>query len=288
MSKLYSRDYGALLESAGRTERGQSGGLVSGAELCLWPAGAGEPRLSVVIPARAEASVIGGVLDRLFDAVRMSCEVLVVVDSPEDETVPVVDAYAEKQPQLACLVSGYGPGPANAIRFGLEAARGGVIVVMMADGSDDPAQVDALARLVERGVAVAAASRYMAGGQQVGGPVLKRLLSRAAGRSLRLLAGAGTCDATNSFKAYSAAFVTAVGVDSRRGFEVGLELTAKARRLRLPVAELPTIWIDRRHGTSGFRLTSWLPAYLRWYVFCFGPRLAVPALRTRAAGGGRR
>jgi dolichol-phosphate mannosyltransferase len=258
------------------------------AELCLLPAGPGEPRLSVVIPARAEASLIGGVLDRLFDAVRMSCEVLVIVDSPEDETAPVVDAYAEKQPQLACLVSSYGPGPANAIRFGMDAARGSVIVVMMADGSDDPAQVDALARLVERGVAVAAASRYMAGGQQVGGPVVKRLLSRAAGRSLRLLAGAGTCDATNSFKAYSAAFVTAVGIDSRRGFEVGLELTAKARRLRLPVAELPTIWIDRRHGESSFRLTSWLPGYLRWYLFCFGRRLAVPALRARASGGGRR
>ena len=238
----------------------------------------------MVIPARAEATLIGGVLDRLFDSVRMSCEVLVVVDSADDETVPVVDAYAEKQPQLACLVSSYGPGPANAIRFGLDAARGGVLVVMMADGSDDPAQVDSLARLVERGVAVAAASRYMPGGQQIGGPVLKRALSRAAGRSLRLLARIGTRDATNSFKAYSAAFVAAVGIDSRRGFEVGLELTAKARRLRLPVAELPTIWLDRQHGQSGFRLASWLPGYLRWYRFCFGRRLTVPALRARTAG----
>ena len=40
----------------------------------------------------------------------------------------------------------------------------------MADGCDDARQIDELARLVERGVAVAAASRYMAGGQQVGGP----------------------------------------------------------------------------------------------------------------------
>jgi glycosyltransferase involved in cell wall biosynthesis len=246
------------------------------------PVRAAEPRLSVIIPARAEARLIGGVLDRLFDTVRMSCEVLVVVDSADDETVPIVDAYAEKQPQLACLVSSYGPGPANAIRFGLDTATGGVLVVMMADGSDDPAQVDALARLVERGVAVAAASRYMHGGQQIGGPVLKRALSRAAGRSLGLLARTGTKDATNSFKAYSAAFVAAVGVDSRRGFEVGLELTAKARRLRLPVAELPTIWLDRQHGQSAFRLAGWLPGYLRWYRFCFGRRLALPALRAKA------
>jgi dolichol-phosphate mannosyltransferase len=242
------------------------------------------PRLSVVIPARAEAELIGGVLDRLQDAIRLSYEVLVVVDSSGDDTVAVVDAYAEKQPQVACLVSEYGPGPANAIRYGMEAASGGVIVVMMADGSDDPAQVDALARLVERGVAVAAASRYMPGGQQVGGPFVKRVLSRTAGRSLQWLARPGTCDATNSFKAYSAAFVRAVGIDSRRGFEIGIELTAKARRLRLPVAELPTIWLDRTGGQSGFRLIRWLPAYARWYAFCFGRRLPPGVLRERAAG----
>jgi dolichol-phosphate mannosyltransferase len=243
-----------------------------------------DPRLSVIIPARAEGELISGVLNRLFDAVRMSYEVLVVVDSAEDETVAVIEAIADKEPQLACLISSYGPGPANAVRYGIDAARGSVIVVMMADGSDDPAQVDALARLVERGVVVAAASRYMPGGQQVGGPPLQRLLSRAAGRSLHLLAGAGTCDATNSFKAYSAAFVASVGVDSRRGFEIGIELTAKARRLRLPVAELPTIWLGRQAGQSSFRLVSWLPAYARWYLFCFGRRLPLLALRARARG----
>jgi dolichol-phosphate mannosyltransferase len=249
------------------------------------PGGDGRPRVSVVIPARAEGELIGGVLDRLLDSIRMSHEVLVVVDSAEDETAAVVQAYGEKQPQVACLVSDYEPGPANAIRYGMQAASGAVIVVMMADGSDDPAQVDALARLVERGVAVAAASRYMAGGQQVGGPLIKRTLSRLAGRSLQLLARPGTCDATNSYKAYSAAFVAAAGVDSRRGFEIGIELTAKARRLRLPVAELPTIWLDRTCGQSGFRLVSWLPAYARWYLFCFGRRLPAEALRERADGG---
>ena len=123
----------------------------------------------------------------------------------------------------------------------------------MADGSDDPRMIDPLARLVERGVVVAAASRYSPGGQQVGGPVLKGLLSRSAGRSLGMLARVGTDDATNSFKAYSTEFVREVGIDSRSGFEIGLELTAKARRLRRPVAELPTIWLDRTLGESQLR-----------------------------------
>jgi len=120
---------------------------------------------------------------------------------------------------------------------------------------------------------IAAASRYMRGGRQIGGPVIKSMMSRMAGLSLFLLGRVGTHDATNSFKAYSASFVHDVGIDSDGGFEVGLELVAKARRHRLPVAELPTIWLDREVGESNFQILKWLSNYLRWYFFAFGPKI---------------
>jgi dolichol-phosphate mannosyltransferase len=243
-----------------------------------------DPRVSVVVPAYNEADDIVPVLDRLFEAVRLSCEVLVVVDTEQDTTIPVAEEYAQKEPRLRCLVNTYGPGPANAIRFGITAAAAPVAVVTMADGCDDPAQVDDLVRLVERGVAVAAASRYMAGGQQVGGPALKGMLSAMAGRSLRLLAHVGTRDATNSFKAYSREFVRQVGIDSRAGFEIGIELTAKARRMRKPVAEIPTIWLDRQAGISNFKVVQWIPSYLRWYRFAFGRPLSASQIRQRTSG----
>ena len=100
-----------------------------------------------------------------------------------------------------------------------------------------------------------------------------RARSRNAGRSLYWFARVGTRDATNSFKAYNREWVEQVGIDSRDGFEIGLELTAKARRMRLPVAEIPTIWLDRQAGVSTFKIAQWLPKYLRWWRFAFGPRL---------------
>jgi dolichol-phosphate mannosyltransferase len=242
-----------------------------------------DPRVSIVVPAYNEDEEIVPVLDRLFEAVHLSCEVLVVVDTEQDTTIPVTEEYALKEPRLRCLVNTYGPGPANAIRFGIAAAAAPVTVVTMADGCDDPTQVDELVRLVERGVAVAAASRYMAGGQQVGGPAIKGTLSALAGRSLRLLAHVGTRDATNSFKAYSRDFVREVGIDSRDGFEIGIELTAKAKRMRRPVAEIPTIWLDRQAGISNFKVARWIPSYLRWYRFAFGPRLSASEIRDRSA-----
>lgn len=245
-----------------------------------------EPRISIVIPAYNEGEHIIPVLDRMFESVRLSCEVLVVIDSEDDSTVGVVAEYAQKEPRLRYLVNTYGPGPANAIRFGIFASVAPVAVVTMADGCDDARQIDDLARLTERGVAVAAASRYMAGGQQVGGSYLKGTLSRLAGRSLRVLAHTGTRDATNSFKAYSTEFVRAVGIDSRDGFEIGIELTAKARRMRLPVAEIPTIWLDRQAGVSNFKVAKWIPKYLRWYRFAFGPRLTAEQVRERLSKKG--
>jgi len=243
------------------------------------------PRVSVVIPVYEEGEAVVGVLDRLFEVVTLDAEVLVVYDDETDTTAPVLAKYAETQPRVVPTLNTYGRGPANAIRFGIDAARAPVTVVTMADGSDDPRQIDELTRLVERGVVVAAASRYAPGGQQVGGPMLKRVLSRAAGRSLSLFARIGTRDATNSFKAYSTDFVREVGLDSRAGFEIGLEMAAKARRCRLPVAELPTIWLDRQVGVSNFKVAQWIPRYLHWYRFAFGPRLTAPDLATRRKKG---
>ncbi|HEV2887881.1 MAG TPA: glycosyltransferase family 2 protein [Jatrophihabitans sp.] len=239
--------------------------------------------ISVVIPAYNEGEAIIPVLDRIFDAVESECEILVVVDYEEDTTVPVLRDYSKREPRLHTLINSYGRGPANAIRYGIDQVKNPVVVVTMADGSDDPRQIDALARLVDRGVVVAAASRYSAGGQQVGGPLFKSMLSRTAGRSLGAFGRVGTRDATNSFKAFSTEFVREVGIDSRSGFEIGLELTAKARRLRRPVAEVPTIWLDRTIGESNFKLAAWIPRYLRWYRFAFGPPLTKEQVARAAA-----
>jgi dolichol-phosphate mannosyltransferase len=242
-----------------------------------------KPRVSIVVTAYNEGEAIVACLDRILEAVSLEAEVLVVYDSPDDTTAPWVEKYAVDDDRVRPTLNRLGWGPARAIRCGFAAARADVVVVTMADGCDDPSQIDQLARLVERGVVVAAASRYSQGGQQVGSQGFKGFLSRWAGRSLGLLARVGTYDPTNSFKAYSRSFVEDVGIDSDAGFEVGIELVAKARRLRLPVAEISTIWLDRSFGVSNFKLLRWLPSYLHWYRFAFGPRINLAELRQRAS-----
>lgn len=226
--------------------------------------------ISVVIPAYNEGLQAASTIKTLCSALDSQVEILVVVDSAEDKTIESLHSVREELKDLSILINDYGPGPANALRFGIHQSRGDVIVVFMSDGCDDPRQVEPLAALVRRGVAIAAASRYAPGGQQVGGPRAKRLLSKVAGLSFKAITGVGTSDATNSFKAYNREFLNGVEIESRDGFELGIELVAKARRLRKPVAEIPTTWIDRAEGQSNFKILKWIPKYLRWYLYGIG------------------
>lgn len=240
------------------------------------------PRCSVIVPVFNEGRGIVAPLDRILVAVPQDFEILVVHDTPDDTTVPYLEEYARRDARVQPMLNTYGRGAARAIRFGLDHARSEVAVVTMADGSDEPELIPRLVELVRSGAVVAAASRYMPGGGQIGGPVLKRILSRVAGLSLHRVARVPIHDATNAFKAYSIAFVNSVGIRSDKGFEMAIELVAKANRLRLPMAEVPTVWHDRKQNSSNFRLVRWLPDYVRWYLFAFGPRLSVEELQARS------
>lgn len=226
-----------------------------------------DPLVSIVVPAYNEGEAITVCLERLLTSVNTPCEILVVYDTPDDTTAPPVRRLAARDQRVRGLLNDVGRGPAGALRAGFRAAHAPVVVVTMADGSDDVSQIDQLAKCVDRGAVIAAASRYTRGGRQIGGPRVKGGISRAAGISLDLLARVGTRDATNSFKAYSKAFVEEVGIASDGGFEMGIELVAKAKAAGLPVVEIPTVWRDRTEGQSNFKMRKWLPRYLHWYLF---------------------
>jgi glycosyltransferase involved in cell wall biosynthesis len=227
------------------------------------------PELSILIPVYNEGENIARVLTGINREVgEESKEVLVVYDSDEDNTLPVVRGLMSDMPWLRLHQNDRGPGVLNALKSGLRAARGSFVLVMMADGSDEPSVVDSMMTQARDGADLVAGSRYMRGGRQVGGPMLKRTLSLAAGLSLHWLAGLPIHDATSNFRLYSRRLLEGVTIESTAGFELGLELTVKAYVLGLKLAEVPTTWSDRTAGRSRFRLWKWLPHYLRWYWDC--------------------
>jgi glycosyltransferase involved in cell wall biosynthesis len=231
------------------------------------------PRLSIVLPVFNEGENIAAVLQAVDQQVQARpIEVLVVYDFDEDNTVPVVRRLQPGFPYVRLERNRIGRGVINALRAGFSAAGAPFVLVMMADGSDEAGIVDAMLERAEMGADVVSASRYMRGGRQIGGPRLKRLLSRSAGLSLHYLAGLETHDATSNFRLYSRRLLESTSIESTGGFELALELTVKAHAAGMRLAELPTTWRDRTAGTSRFRLWKWMPHYLKWYRYALGSR----------------
>ncbi len=231
------------------------------------------PELSVVMPVWNEGERVVPTIRAFAAAVQTPFELLVVHDTPEDTTVPVVERLGAAILGLRAHHNTLGPGVLNAMKSGMAAAGAPYVLVTMADGSDEYEDVDAMVSLARGGADVVAGSRYMRGGRQVGGPRLKRFLSRAAGLSLHWFAGVPIHDATNNFKLYSKRFLDATTIESEAGFELAIELSVKATLQGRQLAELPTTWRDRTDGESRFRLRKWLPHYLRWYSAAFRGRL---------------
>ena len=236
-------------------------------------AGSSPPELSIVLPVYNEGEAVEPVLRALAAGVATPHEIVVVYDFDGDTTVPVIDRLAGEIPALRGLRNDLGRGVLNAMKAGIAGTSGPYVLISMADGSDEPHVVDPMVALARDGADIVAGSRYMRGGHQIGGPLVKRLMSHAAGLSLHWIAGVPTHDATSNFKLYRRSFLAATPIESSAGFELALELTVKATLAGRRVAEVPTTWRDRTAGQSNFRLRKWLPHYLHWYAVAFRGRL---------------
>ncbi len=237
------------------------------------------PAVDFLIPVYNEGANIGRALEELHRLVPISKRALIVHDTDEDDTVPVVRSLQSSYPWATTVKNDLGRGVLNAIRAGIDAASAEVVIITMADLSDDIAIVPRMVELIrDQGYDIVCASRYMKGGQQIGGPRFKKFLSQTAGVSLAWLTGMPTHDATNAFRAYRREVLRSIPIESQGGFEYTLEITAKAYAAGYRITEVPSTWRDRTAGTSRFRLWAWLPRYLRWYGY---------ALTHRPSRGGR-
>ena len=228
--------------------------------------------ITFVIPVYNEEENFPILWEQLTSRCTIPFAAMAVYDFDEDKTVPVVRRIIDSGEKRLSLVRNKSRGVVNAILTGFDRVSDGPIVVLMADLSDDLDAIPRMFALYNQGFDVVAGSRYMPGGAIIGGPWLKKNLSRGAGVSLKLLRGIPTCDATNAFKMYDAKMLKKFQVESKGGFEINLELTVKAFLAGYRIAETPSVWRDRESGESKFQMWKWLPSYLRWYFFAFQPK----------------
>jgi dolichol-phosphate mannosyltransferase len=225
-----------------------------------------QPNLGIIVPVYNEGVNIEATLRSIEQKIHFPHTIYIVYDFDEDDTLPVAQKIKQQGVPVEFLKNPV-RGVANAIKTGLRNVPSDYLLVTMADLSDDYSCVDKMCELLSQGYDIVCGSRYMKGGRQIGGPLLKKTLSRMAGVSLYYLTSLPVHDATNSFKMYKKNMLDKIEIESENGFEIGMEIVVKAHFAGYKVTQVPCTWIDRTAGESRFRIFKWMPKYLRWYFY---------------------
>ncbi len=222
--------------------------------------------VSVVIPAHDEAVVIGRVVRECREVVGVT-QVIVVDDASRDGTG--VLAAAAGATVLRCDRN---LGKGAAVRRGMAAATGDVLVLLDGDGQDSPSEIPVLLAAISRGADLAIGSRFL--GRFEPGAITRidrwgnRALSWAFGRLFR----ASLTDTQAGFRALRRELLAKLSLGAT-GFEIETDLLARALCAGARVVEVPVTRHPRAHGTTRLRRVS------------DGLRILGCMLRVRAASG---
>jgi dolichol-phosphate mannosyltransferase len=228
--------------------------------------------LSVVIPAHNEAEVIEPTLRGLIEHLEpeaIDYEIVVVDDASSDGTGDLVRRVADDQPRVRVVRNEAPNGFGFAVRKGLESFTGDAVVIVMADGSDDPRDVVLYYRVLEAGYDCAFGSRFMPGAVVRDYPRLKLLINRIVNAGIRTLFRHGYNDTTNAFKAYRREVIENLRPLLSHHFNMTVELPLKAITRGFSYAIVPTSWTNRAAGTSKLQLNEMGSRYLFIVLYVF-------------------
>ncbi len=195
-------------------------------------------------------------LERVIAGVRhLGHDVLVVDDASPDGTGELADELADADGGVRVLHRerklGLGSAYEDAFRIGL-ADGAALFVEMDADGSHGPQDLDAIVAAARGSRGLAIGSRYMRGGEIVGWPPHRLLLSRGANVYCRTLLGLRVRDCTSGFRCYTRELLAAIKFDDivSQGYSFQIEMVHRTVRLGYPVVEVPIRFEDRIAGAS--------------------------------------
>ena len=205
----------------------------------------------------------------LRSAIEIPHEVIVITDSPDDTSIPVVQNVAARYAEVRHVGNRLGRGVANAIRAGIEASRGQYILIFAADEVAPVIAIDPMLEKMVEGYDVVSVTRYAKGGRRLGGSFIQGVLSRTANFVFRLLTGFPLTDATTGMRMVKREHFDKIEFESNPvGWAVAFEMSIKFYLLGLRMTEGPVVSIDRLYGgKSSFRAASWSKEYWRWFMF---------------------
>ncbi len=200
------------------------------------------PRVTVIIPAMNEARNLPHVLPGIPEWV---AEVILVDGHSVDDTVDVARSI---MPTIR-VIPQEGRGKGAALRTGFDAATGDIIVMLDADGSTDPSEIDRYVEALLQGADFAKGTRYADGGGSADITGFRSLGNRALSTLVNTLFDARYTDLCYGYNAFWSYCLPHMHVDCD-GFEVETQINIRVAKAGLRVCEVPSFEGKRIHGVS--------------------------------------
>jgi dolichol-phosphate mannosyltransferase len=233
-------------------------------------------KLSIVIPAYNEEKNIAKCINELQAALRykheIPYEIIVVNDNSSDNTEAVVRSEMAMDPAIRIVNRTPPGGFGRAVRTGMEAVRGDIAVVYMADLSDSPDDVVAYYRKIREGYDCVFGSRFIKGSEVQNYPRFKLLINRIVNRCIQVMFWTRFNDLTNAFKAYRTAVIRDCGPYRACHFNLTLEMSLGALVRDYHIAQIPIKWYGRTWGSSNLKLGEMGRRYLSTLLMMFFQR----------------
>jgi glycosyltransferase involved in cell wall biosynthesis len=203
------------------------------------------PVVSIVVPALNEARNLPYVLPRIPEWVS---EILLVDGHSTDGTPEI----AVRLHPAVRIIAQKGRGKGDALRAGFAAAKGDIIVMMDADGSNDPDEIQTFISLLRSGADFVKGSRFIQGGGSSDMTLNRQIGNWGLMMLTRLGFGGHFTDFCYGYIAFWNRFLPILYPEVN-GFEVEALLCVRALSAGLKVAEVPSFEAERKFGDSHLR-----------------------------------
>jgi hypothetical protein len=206
------------------------------------PSAGGAPTLSVVIPTLNEAESLPHVLGRLSRDVNQ----LIVVDGGSVDGTPELARALRPDAQV---IRQHGRGKGDALACGFAHSWGDIIVMLDADGSNDPAEIPRFVDALMSGATYAKGSRFIRGGGSADITRVRRAGNRGLNLLVNTLFGTRYTDLCYGYNAFWHHALSHLELDCA-GFEVETLMNIRAAKSGLAIVEVPSFEDTRVAGVS--------------------------------------
>ena len=227
--------------------------------------------LSIVAPMFNEQDNVTRTVDlikREMENLGRSWEFIMVDDGSTDGTRAAATAQAQADPRIRVVGYRRNAGRGKALRTGIAAARGAIVVTTDFDLSYEPSHITRLFRELEADPEIDAVlgSAYMEGGQAIGVPRFRLFVSKLGNRILSFAMGGRFKTITCVLRGYRREVIQSLELESD-GKEIHLEILSKLVAMGYSIKEIPATLRARKKGRSKFRFRATSLSHLMFSLY---------------------